>query len=251
MRRGKFMKASTRTAVMAVLVLLPCVQAESFDVVSVRRAATKGYIPPVVNPLFFRIVCNLADAVEWAYKIQPYQIAAGPSWLRADYYQIEIRTGAPASRNEMRAVLQRVLADRFKLRMHSEGRQRPIFALTVVNAGQRPEVSSAPCGEDGCINVAPGRFVAVNATMDAIAATLSNMVDRPVLNETGLAGRYNLRVNFDPASVKRFDGQTTLGTQTDDPSIFAALQDFGLKLEPKRAAVQTFVIDSAAKPSPN
>jgi uncharacterized protein (TIGR03435 family) len=77
------------------------------------------------------------------------------------------------------------------------------------------------------------------------------MVDRPVLDQTGLAGRYDVRLKFDPGSMKRFDGQTIPNTSTDDPSIFVAFQDIGLKLEPRRAVVETLIVDSADKPSPN
>ena len=87
--------------------------------------------------------------------------------------------------------------------------------------------------------------------MASMAATLSNMVDRPVLDRTGLAGRYDVRLKFDPSSQKRFDGQETPNTATDDPSIFATIQDLGLKLEPQRASVEILVIDYAEKPDSN
>jgi uncharacterized protein (TIGR03435 family) len=249
------MSPSIRAVVVTGSLLFSCLlttaQTRSFDVVSVKPAPAKGFVPPVINPISFRIVCNLADAIEWAYELEAYQLAGGPSWLRGDYYQIEGRTQSPATRKEMRSMLQRVLTERFKLKFHMEARQKPIFALKAGDPDSRLQASLTACGVDGCINVAPGVYDAKSATMDSIAAILSNMVDRPVLNQTGLPGRYDFRIKFDPASVRRFDGQTVPGTSTDDPSIFAAFQNLGLKMEPTRAAIQTFVIDNAAKPSPN
>jgi uncharacterized protein (TIGR03435 family) len=87
--------------------------------------------------------------------------------------------------------------------------------------------------------------------MKSVAATLSNMVDRPVLDQTGLAGRFDFQLKFDPTFQKRFDGQTTGNNPTDDTSIFAALQDLGLKLEPRRAPVEILVIDGAVRAEAN
>ena len=87
--------------------------------------------------------------------------------------------------------------------------------------------------------------------MSSIAETLSNMVDRPVIDQTGLDGRYDFRLKFDPTFQKRFDGQTTANNATDDPSIFAAFLDLGLKLEPRRAAVEIVVVDEAERAKPN
>jgi len=86
--------------------------------------------------------------------------------------------------------------------------------------------------------------------MNSIAVTLSNMVDRPVVDETGLASRYDFRMKFDPSSVKGYDGQPIAPT-IDAPSIFVAIQDLGLKLEPRRAAVEILAIDDAEKPEAN
>jgi uncharacterized protein (TIGR03435 family) len=107
------------------------------------------------------------------------------------------------------------------------------------------------CGEDGCIGVKPGEFFARYARLDSIAVTLSNMVDRPVLDQTGLAGRYDFRMKFDPMSIKLYDGQPTVSSSPDAPSIFVAIQDLGLKLEPRRAAVEILVVDSAGEPLPD
>ena len=87
--------------------------------------------------------------------------------------------------------------------------------------------------------------------MASNAATLSDLVDRPVLDQTGLEGRYDFRVKFDPTLIKPCDGQPATSPGTDNASIFSALQELGLKLEPRRAAVEIFVIDSAVEPSPN
>jgi bla regulator protein blaR1 len=226
-------------------------QSLSFEVASVKPSATNRYAPPVVDAQGFRITASLWDAILWAYDIHGYQLSAGPPWAHRDYYQIEARTQAPVTKKEMRVMLQSLLADRFKLKLHPVAKEMSVFGMVVGKSGLKLQDSKNSCGEDGCINVAPGAFIASSVTLDNVAATLSNMVDRPVLNQTGRTGRYDFRLKFDPSSMKRFDGQTVPNTSTDDPSIFVAFEDVGLKLEPRRAVVQTLVVDNAEKPAPN
>jgi uncharacterized protein (TIGR03435 family) len=162
-----------------------------------------------------------------------------------------MKTAAPATQKEMREALQTVLAERFKLKLHREARETPIYALTSGNPRTRLAASKEPCSNDGCIDVAPGILSARYVNMSSIAATLSNILDRPVIDQTGLDGRYDFRLKFDPTLQKRFDGQTAANNATDDPSIFAALQDLGLKLEPRRTAVEIVVVDAAEKGESN
>jgi len=233
----------------------------TFEVASVKPSPTNRYVPAAVDPQRFRIVTTLSDAILWANDIfdHNYKISGGPPWAHRDYYQIEGKAHAPATTKELRAMLQTLLADRFKLRLHRESREMQVYALVVGNSGTKLQTSMEACGvpsgselqQDGCIGVGPGEFFARYATMDSIAATLSNMVDRPVVDQTGLADRYDFRMKFDPSSVKGYDGQPADRPSIDAPSIFVAIQDLGLKLEPRRAPVEILVIDAAEKPEPN
>jgi uncharacterized protein (TIGR03435 family) len=250
------MPSSVKTIVLAGLLWYPFIgaiqnQHPTLEVASIKPARTNRFVSVAVSPQSFRTVTSLAYAIEWAYDIHDYQLSGGPVWLRSEYYEIEMKTSAPATKKEMRAVLQTVLAERFKLKLHHEVKQMPIYALTTGNSGTKLPASTQPCGEDGCIDVAPGVLMARSANMSSIAATLSNMLDRPVMDHTSLNGRYDFRVKFDPTFQKRFDGQTTLNNSPDDPSIFAALQDLGLTLEPRQAAIGILVINEAVRAEPN
>ena len=232
-------------------VLLLLLQLGTFDVASVKRATTNRYVPPAVDPERFRIVATLSNAILWAYDIHSYQISGGSTWMTRDYYQIEGTTQTPATPKEMRAMLQMLLADRFKLKVHRESKDMPVYALITGASGSKLQSANEPCGSTGCIDVGPGEFRARSATMVSTAATLSNLVDRPVLDMTGLDGRYDFRMKFDPTLIKPYDGQPAPRPAADDPSIFVAVQDLGLKLEPRRARVEILVIDSATEPSVN
>jgi hypothetical protein len=135
-------------------------------------------------------------------------------------------------------MLQTLLADRFKLKLHREAREMSVYALVIGNSGPKLQSSMEACGvttgselqQDGCIDVGPGEFIVRYARMDSIAVTLGNMLDRPVLDKTGLAGRYDFHIKFDATSQKPYDGVPWPKTSTD-PSIFVAIQDLGLRLE--------------------
>jgi len=226
-------------------------QRPALKVVSVKSARANRFVPVEVNPKSFRTVMSLANAIDWAYEIHDYQLSGGPDWLRREYYKIEMKTAARATKTEMRELLQTVLAERFKLRSHREPREMSVYGLTIETRGTRLQTSNGPCAEDGCIDVAPGILRVRNADIASIAATLSNMVDRPVIDQTGLAGRYDFSLKFDPTFQRRFDGQTVANNPTDDPSIFTALQDLGLRLEPRRTYVEVLVVDQAEKPDAN
>ena len=119
-------------------------------------------------------------------------------------------------------------------------------------SGLKLQVSQDSCGKSICgMGVGPGELIAKYATMADIAATLGNMVDRPVLDETGLDAHYDVHMYFDPTLIKPYDGQPILPPKPDAPSIFAAIQDLGLKLEPRRAAVEILVVDGADQPLPD
>ena len=232
-------------------VLLLLLQLGTFDVASVKRAPTNRYVPPAVDPQRFRIVATLSNAILWAYDIRSYQISGSSTWMTRNYYQIEGTTQTPATPKEMRTMLQMLLADRFKLKVHRESKDMPVYALITGNSGSRLQSAKDACGLNGCIDVGPGEFRARAATMASTAATLSDLVDRPVLDMTGLNGRYDFRMKFDPTLIRPYDGQPAPRPGADDPSIFVAVQDLGLRLESRRAAVEILVIDSASEPAVN
>ncbi len=218
------------------ITLLAAQKPSSFEVTSVKRSPKNQYVPVTVNPQRFWAVMDVAGAILWANDLvdQGYKLSGGPQWIHSKYFEIEGRAKSPATKKEMQSMVQSLLADRFKLKTHRETKQMPVYALVVGRSGSKLKVSTESCAEDGCIGVAPTEFFARGAKMDAIAATLSNMLGRPVLDQTGLDKRYEFRMKF-----------------TDTANIFAAIQDLGLTLETRRAPVEVIVVDSASEPALN
>src|SRR5215469_2764834 len=119
----------TRIMLSVLLLQASLVAAHSaaFEVASIKPAPANQYIPPRIDPQRFHIVTTLADAILWANDIfdQNYKISGGPQWVRRDYYEIEGKADAAATKKELRAMLQTLLVDRFKLRLHREAREMP------------------------------------------------------------------------------------------------------------------------------
>lgn len=167
-----------------------------------------------------------------AYGVQSYQMTGWPGWTRLQSYAIEATTAAPVSPTELRRMLQTLLAERFQLRVHRETKEWPVYGLVVAQGGSKLPLSTTRCGADGCIDVAPGIAMKARfAKAEDIAHTLSNMVERPVVDRTGLTGRYDYRIEFGP---KR-------------PLPKVLEQELGLRLEPISATIELLVVDSVAR----
>jgi uncharacterized protein (TIGR03435 family) len=136
-------------------------------------------------------------------------------------------------------MLQALLADRFKMKVHDETRSLPVYALTIAKDGPRLPRASTP---DGGTSSGPRIIAAKGATIDVLARMLADVLTKPVLNRTGLTGIFNVKLDFAPLQ----------GPSDAGPSLFTAIQEqLGLKLEATKGPVQVLVIDSAEKPDAN
>jgi uncharacterized protein (TIGR03435 family) len=202
------------------------------------------------------------------------QIAGGPEWLDVDKFDIIATAEKQIAPTDMRLMIQRMLADRFKLAAHWETRELPVYLLTKARAdgklgqgftptsdaeceaGRRdgppvpPEPGKpAPPPPCGAIQFGPGQLVARGAPVEWLANVLVTVpvitgIDRPVINRTGIEGNYGFTLKFAPAQSTSPD--------PDRPQLFTALEEqLGLKLESSRAPVDVLVVDSVQKPDPN
>jgi uncharacterized protein (TIGR03435 family) len=199
-----------------------------------------------------------------AYNITVRQISV-PASFPAERYDIAAKADHAVSADEMLHMLQALLVDRFKLVVHKDVREVPVYALVVAKGGQKLHQSDQS-GIDGATPRVPsraggteprsGHLIFKNESMSDFAWALSRMAgigDRLVVDNTGLKGSYDFELMFakDSAPPATADGREPV-MHSQDPSIFSALQDqLGLKLEPKKAAVEFLVIDHVEKPSEN
>jgi len=146
-------------------------------------------------------------------------------------------------------MVKKLIADRFQLKFHFEKRAQTVYVLTLAKNGPKLTKSqSDPARSVGLGFGPPGNFGATNATMADIAEALGQgALDRPVIDQTGLAGRYNLRLKWTPVEMP----SEAPGSDTS-PDLFTAVQEqLGLKLVPTHAPVDVMVIDHVERTSPN
>jgi uncharacterized protein (TIGR03435 family) len=207
------------------------------------------------------------------------QVLGGPSWLDSDRFDITAKAPERASTTRMVGpMLQTLLEDRFQLKLHVEARETPVYALTVGKSGPKltpakpescvpidlnnPEQwhinSAAPCGfPKMSMKGALATLEIAGTTMEEFAGrTLPPHTDRPVIDKTGLTGRYDIHLEFarEPRQVflNGVPQPAPPAGEIAGPSIFTALQEqLGLKLSPDKAPLNVLVIDSVQKPTEN
>ena len=185
---------------------------------------------------------SLFRCIQAAYGVKEYQIE-GPDWLKSEEYDIVGTVSSRIPREEIWPMLQTLLAERFKLTLHRETRMLPVYDLVVGKSGAKIQ----PVDPEGSSGTWQGAdtLTAKKEPMDHFAGVLSRIVDRPVLDKTGLAGAYDFTLQY-----SRDDVQSTYHSDhaVDAPSIFTALQEkLGLKLEGRKGPVEILVIDHVEK----
>jgi uncharacterized protein (TIGR03435 family) len=206
---------------------------------------------------FKAVNVTLRDLLEVAYSIPETQMLGGPAWASTDKFDIEARSDAPFNeqlaalsdeqgKEKKRQMLLALLADRFKLAAHTEKREMPAYALIIAKGGAklvRTDASGTSLsGGRGRISIKGG-----DDALAVLAFELSCRLGRPVVDQTGLQGQYELTLNWTDD-----DGPSPASNASNGPSLFTAIQEqLGLKLEATKGPVPVLVIDRAERPSEN
>lgn len=200
----------------------------------------------------------LRQIVGLAYGIQRVRVYGGPDWMDSELYDIQAKSGNPdATRDQIQAMLQTLLTDRFQLKFHHENRHLPVFTLAVAPGG--PKLEEAKAEDPTGVNTdASSGHLTVTIKRQAIAGLvnyLANMLRNPVLDKTGLSGLYNFKLEFVPDLPARPGGDPPMlnGVPVDSgPSLVTAVREqLGLKLEERKEPVEVMVIDHAEHASEN
>jgi uncharacterized protein (TIGR03435 family) len=201
--------------------------------------------------------------INLGYWLHPKQLAGGPAWIETEKFDMAGKPDAPGQPNvdQMKVMIQKLLVDRFQLKFHFEKRELPVYAVRLAKTGAKITTSKDdPKGIPGWNfgrNPAGMIMAFRNSPMSQFTAVLQNSTDRPVVDQTGLSGRYDFTLNFTPDAAMATalsGGPPPPAADNPDaaPDLFAAFQrQLGLKLEPTRAPVDVMVIDKVEKPSEN
>lgn len=201
-----------------------------------------------------------------AYGIPAPQILGGPNWLASDRFDIEAKVDDALvaemakldreQRNQMeRQMFQQLLADRFKLVVHHETKELPVYALVVAKGGPKLTASKDP-DKGTSSSSGNARMTATNITMEKLAQSLTQNLARElgrvVIDKTGIEGKYDVALTWGPESNSAAMVNASNEGSPPGPSIFTAIQEqLGLKLESSKGPVQTLVIDHIEQPSEN
>jgi uncharacterized protein (TIGR03435 family) len=199
---------------------------------------------------------TMNDLISFSYGIHVRQIAGGPPWFATDRYFIE---GVPDTEGQpnlkqFRSMVQKLLADRFNLKVHNEQRELSVYALTVGKGG--PKMTKSLGNPDGPPDDQFSRSAwlrETNTTMAEFAKGLQFVLDKPVVDHTGLVGRWDFRVQWTP-DESQFGGMVPppSGNPNAPPGLFTAIQEqIGLKLELVKEPADVLVVDHVERPSPN
>ena len=236
---------------------------DSFEVATIKPvdpdAKAGRYIIMQGNNRFVEKAYTLKLLIAAAYDLNPRTISGGPGWIESDHYDIlavtpgEIRP----SHDEQMSMLRNLLADRFKLTFHREQKVFSIYELTVAKSGPKLKPSTAAPEDPPALisTVYPQRIVmpARNATMSDLARLMQRAIlDRPVVDKTGLSGRYDFDLEWAPDETQ-FGGEVPVApADAPSPPLFSAIQQqLGLRLEATRGPVAALVVDKAERPSAN
>lgn len=252
----------------------------AFDVTSVKPNASgdgRVLIRPQPGGRLNLVNVPLRLMIGFAYQVQDFQIVAGPDWLGTARFDVvgKAETGNP-SQDELRLMLRSLLADRFKLVVRPDKREMPTYSLVPARADGNPGAqlrrSDANCSAPASAPSAPlatgqippcgslvgfGNLKARGTTLTALAAGLSIFAGRIVVDRTGLAGGYDVDLNWTPDQIPRPAGGGDQPVQVNGvtvdpngPSLFTALQEqLGLKLESSKGPVDVLVVEHAEKPA--
>jgi len=212
-------------------------------------------------------VTTTAVTVSWmiklAFNVHAHQISGGPAWLDSERYDTAGKADIPGqpNRDQMKLMVQKLLADRFQLKFHIEKKELPVYAMVVAKSGPKITVSAGDPNDFPGIGFGrePGvlSLIGRNTGLNGVANGLqSNILDKPVVDQTGLTGRYDFTMRWTPDATQwaNFGVPATANPNDLDapPDIFTAFeQQLGLKLQPTKAVVDVMVIDRIERPSPN
>lgn len=273
----------------------------SFDVASIRQSKPGTFTPPdfaldngdsyapFPNPHgLFTADFPLSVYIGFAYKLwltseQAESLLAHlPKWVATDRFEIHAKAEGNPTKDQMRLMLQSLLADRFKLAVHFEARETRVFALVlnkpgITGPGLRPHAEGPPCdvtipargtgnsaGNQGVFPRVCGMFMlnlsqnrnnllgSRDATMKQIAESLAGEAHRPVIDQTGLSGRFDFRLEWTPESNVAAPPGADAPVDSSAVTYAEALNDqLGIRLKPTTALINVLVIDHVERPSEN
>jgi uncharacterized protein (TIGR03435 family) len=215
----------------------------TFEVASIKvddsgPDAPNGFFPAPGRLLVTN--ATLQQLIQAAWHIKTGMLFGIAGWMDSERFDVDAKAIGNSSFDEDMVMLRALLADRFQLTFHRETRRLRMQVLVVGKGGLKFRPSKDQDQKER-VNIRNGEISGVAIPFGHFVAILEAQLEVPIVNETGLSGKYDVALKY-----VRDDS-----ARTDGPSVFAALRDLGLKLETRQAPAEVFVIDSAERPREN
>jgi len=227
----------------------------AFDVASIKpaRLDARGYsIRPFPGRLSAENV-TLKLLIAEAYHVYDFQIS-GPKWIDSDRYDLEAKIGGdvPASRTQLRSMLQRLLADRFSLSVRRESKEMSVYMLEADKGESKLQPAKHPDRPVMFRVFQRRQITAENAPLENLTGALAWLLGRPVLDRTGLEGSFDYKLEWSPDEMQLRSQEAPPETDGNAPSLAVALQQqVGLRLVSRKGPVDLILVEKAERPKAN
>ena len=235
----------------------------AFEVASIKQNTSGERWESVPKPAGGRFTvkhATIAWLVRTAYHVEPFQVTGLPPWANSERYDVAAKAADPnATLDQMRQMLQTLLTERFRMSSHRELKPQPIFALVVAKNGPRLAKAKTDTCTDSTMARPCGGFRIANrssmwgdtVTVKQLAEELTYMMQRKVLDKTGIQGLYDIKVDWTP---EHFGPEPGAEVKPDEANatLFTSIQEqLGLKLQSEKAPVETIVVERVSRPVEN
>ena len=234
----------------------------AFEVVSIKRNVGSFPVGPEARQggSFVVTFASLETLVRFVYDLPSYRVVGGAEWVRRDRFDIDARAGRDASADEIKRMVLAMLKDRFQLVVRQEKREGPIYTLVVARGDKRlgPNLRastgdcSKPVWEEQRTPNGGASAQRTCAPMSELVSILSNALQAPVEDKTGLTGRWDFELSYTGERRRNVSAETVARDPNDAPALLTAVQEqLGLRLDRAQGPIDVYVIDSAAQPREN
>lgn len=207
---------------------------------------------------------TLKELINFAYDLKDQQLSGGPGWVNTETFDIVAKPEGSPKPDQIKLMLQTLLADRFKLTMRRESKELSVYNLVVAKNGpklteSKPDTSGPGGSPMRNMRMGRGQLEGQQMSMSMFAGVLSKFAGRTVLDKTGLTGSYDVKLEWTPEV-----GETQIGppgdgpggpgpaSESSGPSLVTAIQEqLGLKLDAQKGPVEVFIIERVEKPTEN
>jgi uncharacterized protein (TIGR03435 family) len=271
------------TAALSEQAPVPTQSTPAFEVASIKlRTGDPAPYVPESPDRFVDPDATLSSLIEYAYDVRDFQVIGGAGWVRSDRFDVSAKAATVVSDEQMRLMMQRLIAERFRLKTHVESREMPVYALVMARtdglSGKRLRQSAVDCAvvRSARSGDAPARapgelpptcswrvaitggsahLVLDGAPISQLTKLVERMVRRVVVDGTGLSGTWDIQLEFAADQLNTrvpLTPDAPVATAREGLSIFTALEEqLGLRLQSRRGGVPVVLIDSGERPTPD